>query len=596
MKNFKKVMALLMASLMLISALSLSTFASSAPTYEETLEVSGFVDGDSVNFYKILKYDDSGNGGAYGGWNLAAPFDKIIGKTITIDINAGTTETIDDEAEAVEMIITHLYADLAGKLAKLADDNSKIPPTSNANGTATLEIADESAIGMYMALISPADAKYTYSPVFVSSYYDQNGQNSSWIVDSTTSVYYDKAAVKKSVVGVKKEADGGDVDHYSYDLDWKSTRPGEIVDYTVETTIPGYGPVFEHPHFVVKDALTDLKLSTEPVVTSPANAVYTVTPNPSVGGTAYTITFDEDWLRTCTVPTPVVIEYSAEVTTPQQFWNINRQDNEVWVEYNHDTTDESKFEWQKDDTYHYTYSIDADLVGGYGEGLIRSGSEIVKIGLGPDKKTPITSTKTTSVHSPFKYQEGPLEGATFTLYAADGTTEYVNAKGQKYNLKSDSAGRIKIEGLDAGVYYLKEDTAPSGFIKDPRKIKIEIVPTFEPQDITMWTDGNDWKDAKDSTHIYDSTYSVDVLKDYTVYVNDQVASKYVYQFRADGGKTMTWIKDSTIEVPSSIVNTQGIELPSTGGIGTTIFYLVGAVLVVSAGVVLVTRRRMSSIH
>ncbi len=43
-----------------------------------------------------------------------------------------------------------------------------------------------------------------------------------------------------------------------------------------------------------------------------------------------------------------------------------------------------------------------------------------------------------------------------------------------------------------------------------------------------------------------------------------------------------------------VVNNAGTELPSTGGIGTTIFYVVGAMLVIGAGVVMVTRRRMSS--
>ena len=41
-----------------------------------------------------------------------------------------------------------------------------------------------------------------------------------------------------------------------------------------------------------------------------------------------------------------------------------------------------------------------------------------------------------------------------------------------------------------------------------------------------------------------------------------------------------------------IENSKGSELPSTGGIGTTIFYVVGAVLVIGAGVLLVSRRRM----
>ncbi len=43
----------------------------------------------------------------------------------------------------------------------------------------------------------------------------------------------------------------------------------------------------------------------------------------------------------------------------------------------------------------------------------------------------------------------------------------------------------------------------------------------------------------------------------------------------------------------SVVNNSGTVLPSTGGIGTTIFYVIGAVLVIAAGVVLVTRRRMN---
>ena len=47
--------------------------------------------------------------------------------------------------------------------------------------------------------------------------------------------------------------------------------------------------------------------------------------------------------------------------------------------------------------------------------------------------------------------------------------------------------------------------------------------------------------------------------------------------------------NATIQVD----NNAGVELPSTGGIGTTLFYVFGAILVISAGVVLVTRRRMN---
>lgn len=50
----------------------------------------------------------------------------------------------------------------------------------------------------------------------------------------------------------------------------------------------------------------------------------------------------------------------------------------------------------------------------------------------------------------------------------------------------------------------------------------------------------------------------------------------------------------TGELDADIENKQGAELPSTGGIGTTIFYILGAILVLGAGIVLVTRRRMSA--
>ena len=43
-----------------------------------------------------------------------------------------------------------------------------------------------------------------------------------------------------------------------------------------------------------------------------------------------------------------------------------------------------------------------------------------------------------------------------------------------------------------------------------------------------------------------------------------------------------------------ITNETGTELPSTGGIGTTIFYVLGSVLVIGAAVLLVTKKRMST--
>lgn len=45
---------------------------------------------------------------------------------------------------------------------------------------------------------------------------------------------------------------------------------------------------------------------------------------------------------------------------------------------------------------------------------------------------------------------------------------------------------------------------------------------------------------------------------------------------------------------ATVVNQTGLELPETGGMGTTIFYIIGGVLVVGAGVLLITKKRMSA--
>lgn len=54
-------------------------------------------------------------------------------------------------------------------------------------------------------------------------------------------------------------------------------------------------------------------------------------------------------------------------------------------------------------------------------------------------------------------------------------------------------------------------------------------------------------------------------------------------------------EDTTYLTPAQVVkieNNQGSLLPSTGGRGTKVFYILGSILVIAAGVTLVTRRRM----
>ncbi|KFI59334.1 isopeptide-forming domain-containing fimbrial protein [Bifidobacterium gallicum] len=133
----------------------------------------------------------------------------------------------------------------------------------------------------------------------------------------------------------------------------------------------------------------------------------------------------------------------------------------------------------------------------------------------------------------------------FTLYAADGTTEVQGP----FTVPADDR-KLVIKDLDTGTYILKETKTPAGFNKaDDVEFTIKAV------------------------HGTDSGAAT--ITELTV---------------SQAG----WNADpSTGIVSGAIVNSQGTKLPSTGGMGTTLFYVAGAVIVAAAvaGLVIALRRR-----
>ncbi|MBQ3087342.1 MAG: SpaH/EbpB family LPXTG-anchored major pilin [Clostridia bacterium] len=115
--------------------------------------------------------------------------------------------------------------------------------------------------------------------------------------------------------------------------------------------------------------------------------------------------------------------------------------------------------------------------------------------------------------------------------AKDGETNTVS------EFTTDTTGKIEIEGLDEGTYYLHETEAPTGYNA--------------------------------------LTAPVTVIIDHSGNVKDSVNGEA--------------LENKTVNVE----NNTGTELPTTGGMGTTVLYVIGALLVVGAIVLLVSKKRMS---
>lgn len=147
-----------------------------------------------------------------------------------------------------------------------------------------------------------------------------------------------------------------------------------------------------------------------------------------------------------------------------------------------------------------------------------------------------------------------LGGAKFKLYdSATGGTEITLKKvtdttnGDYYcpvfgdeKASEIELGEATIRGLGNGTYYLEETVAPAGYNGLTERKMFTI-------------NGANLTNTKANNNIYS---------------------------RADN--------DTGLQ----IINKAGSLLPSTGGMGTTIFYVIGGILVIGAGVLLITKRRM----
>lgn len=329
---------------------------------------------------------------------------------------------------------------------------------------------------------------------------------------------------------------------------------GERVTFKLVGSIPNDVSEHETYYYAVHDTYSD-GLS-DPVIES----VYLAAAMDSAGGTevtgyefsedagTFTVAFENlnDVLPNDTDAQYIIVEFTMVLDADANIGGTEGNPNNVYLEY---TTERGRGETERDYVLVFTWTLNGDKTdGNTGENLA-------------DAKFVLLNSAQTHVATFDKnrrltgWVEIPEALADMTVADWEGIGNAI--------MTSNNNGTFGVVGLDDDTYYLLEIEAPEGYNLLTAPIKAEIVSELNHNGEYY---GNN--DREMLTGLY-------------LYIDDaQAPESCVMQ----GGGVAT--------VP--IANFSGTTLPETGGMGTTIFYIVGAVLVLGVVVILVARKRMEN--
>lgn len=254
--------------------------------------------------------------------------------------------------------------------------------------------------------------------------------------------------------------------------------------------------------FQIHDDITDEYLKFKP------NQDYEIKTEGLTDGCAFELTFKQSYFDRINQDTTITVMYSATVNENAPIKKV--MENKTWLTYG----DAQKTEESKTETY--TFGIPVFKYTNVNTPL--AGAEFI-LSTDPNCVDDTKNLKfTKNTESKYRYDK---TGST-TLTSLD---------------KGRDKGRIDVEGLKAGTYYLKETKAPDGY----NLLK-------KPVTITIDSEGKIYVDGSGEVN------------------NGDVR----------------------------VQNNSGTLLPNTGGVGTTMIYLIGGVLVLGSGVVLATKRRVKN--
>ena len=251
----------------------------------------------------------------------------------------------------------------------------------------------------------------------------------------------------------------------------------------------------------------------------------------------------------------IIVAYDAILNANAEI-GLDGNPNSVSLEFSNDPNGDGLGRTAEDTVIVFTYELDGTKVDGKTQAALQNAKFVLLNGAKTEAAMVVdgkvkewvkvaTEAAADDVQMPETY-EGWLE---------------LNQQHNGLILTSAEGGTFKIAGLDDGTYFLREIQAPNGYNLLEEDVQLVITATT--------ANGQDWN----------SGIATDALKGLTITVDNGAAQN---------GDLDTGIVNVTVE------NNRGATLPETGGMGTTLFYIIGGLLVVGAGILLVVRIRMKA--
>lgn len=323
---------------------------------------------------------------------------------------------------------------------------------------------------------------------------------------------------------------------------------GDTVEFRTITTVPNTTGYTEYDYTIYDEMSTGLTSN----VTDASSITIKINDETELNRSYYTVTVEKantfyvtvDILKAITdgkieAGNSLYTYYTGVLNKDAKVYDEGKQQNTAYLQYSnnpHDNT--SKSETPKVTVYDWTFKMNVQKVDGANADKELAGAKFVlskngAVGLGAIDENGTPAETGNLIKLVYDSTDSTYRVAT----ANDATTTYVM-----------TAGNITIKGLDdAEDYYLYETKAPAGYNRLTEPVKFRINATYT---------------------------SADSCPDVLTKVGDAAEAATGLKVRVE--------------------NNAGTTLPSTGGMGTTVFYVVGGGLMAVAVVLLVTKKRMEN--